>query len=76
MAHIVKEMLQLVKDAKLDIIVKIMLEFLVWLAITKIRLIKLVKLVVSHVLVDTIARKVRRIHINIHVKQDIIIGTE
>ncbi len=41
-AHIVKEMLQPVKDAKLDIIVKKVLEFLVQQAFTKIKLIKLV----------------------------------
>jgi hypothetical protein len=80
-AHIVKEMLQPVKDAKLDIIVdkvdmmdKVLLNFLVQMALTKITLINLV---VSHVLVDTIARiKVRWIHINIHVKQDILIGKQ
>ena len=41
-AHIVKEMLQPVKDAKLDIIVYKVLELLVQQAITKITLIKLV----------------------------------
>lgn len=69
-AHIVKEMLQPVKDAKLDILVKQVLELFVKKVLTKITLIKLV---VSIVLVDTFARiKVRRIHINIHVNQDII----
>ena len=73
-AHIVKEMLQPVKDAKLDILVKKVLELFVQKALTKI---KLIKLVVSHVLVDTFARiKVRRIHIKIHVNQDIITGME
>lgn len=76
-AHIVKEMLQPVKDAKLDIIVYKVLDILVQKALTIIKLIKVVQLVVSIVLVDTIARiKVRRIHIKIHVKQDILIGKE
>ena len=67
-AHIVKEMLQPVKDAKLDILVKKVLELFVQKALTKITLIKLV---VSHVLVDTIAQvQVSRIHICIHAKQD------
>ena len=58
-AHIVKVMLQPVKYAKLDILVNKVLELFVKKALTKITLIKLV---VSHVLVDTIARvKVRRI---------------
>ena len=67
-AHIVKEMLQPVKDAKLDILVKKVVELFVQKALTKITLIKLV---VSHVLVDTIARvQVRRIHTRIHAIQD------
>ncbi len=72
-AHIVKEMLQPVKIVKLDIIVYKVLDILVQKALTIIKLIKVVQLVVSIVLVDTIARiKVRRIHIKIHVNQDII----
>ena len=73
-AHIVKVMLQPVKYAKLDILVNKVLELFVQKALTKITLINLF---VSHVLVDTIARiKVRRIHIKIHVNQDIITGME